>query len=49
MIFHNNLYTGDIEVGTNSTFLRTEYDSDDVNELLKGLVEGKIGYSPIKV
>lgn len=48
-LFQNNLYTGDIEVGTKSTFLRTEYNGTDVHELIEGLVEGKIGFKPMKV
>ena len=49
MIFKNDLYTGNIEVGVKSTFLRTEYYGNDANELIQGLLEGKIGYKSIKV
>lgn len=49
IIFRNDLYTGNIELGTKSTFLKTQYNGTDVNELIEGLVEGNIGVKPIKV
>lgn len=48
-LFRNNLFTGNIEVGTRSTFIKTEYKGTNVNELMKKLIEGKIGYKPIRV
>ncbi|MDE7018333.1 MAG: amidohydrolase family protein, partial [Lachnospiraceae bacterium] len=47
--FRNYLYTGNLEIGTRSTFIKTEYKGADANELIEGLVEGKIGYKTIKV
>lgn len=47
--FNNPLYTGNIEVGVQSIFLRTEYDGNDANELIKNVMRGKIGYKTIEV
>ena len=43
-VFNNILYTGNIEVGVKSSFLNVNYYGDDVDELLEGLMSGKIGY-----
>lgn len=48
-VFDNALYTGNIEVGAKSVFLNAEYDGDDVDELLEGIMNGKIGYKTIEV
>ena len=47
--FNNPLYTGNIEVGVQSIFLRTEYDGNDANELIENIMRGKIGYKTIEV
>lgn len=48
-IFNNPLYTGNIEVGVQSIFLRVEYDGCDANELIENVMRGKIGYKTIEV
>ena len=47
--YKGSLYTGRIEVGVRSSFLLTDYENNDVNELIEGLVEGKIGFKPIRL
>ena len=47
--FSNRLYTGKTEIGTKSIFLKTKYKGTDVNELIEGLVEGKIEFETMKV
>ena len=48
-VFGNALYTGNIEVGVKSTFINAEYDGNDVDELLEGILNGKINYKTIEV
>ena len=47
--FENGLYKGNVELGARSVFLKTEYQGTNVNELIEGLIEGEIGFKPVKM
>ena len=46
--YGGELYTGRIENGVRSSFLLTDYAGNDVHELIRNLIEGKIGFKPIR-